>query len=987
MRFFERLTMRFASALVCGALVRSALVWSALVCGALLWGAGIVGGMPLTGKDIDPRIGTGGHGHTFPGPTLPFGMVQLSPDTRLTGWDGCSLYHDSDRVVYGFSHTHLSGTGVGDYGDILLMPMIGAPRLENGYPGQEGYGAPFNKADEVAEAGYYRTILADSGIEVELTTTLRTGVHRYQFPEGVPGHVLIDLTHRDHLLDADLRVVDDRTVEGFRRSRQWAADQLVHFRAVFSRPFTARSVSGETDAGVKTVKAVLSFGDQGGELLVQVAVSPVDAVGARGNLEAEWADFDFEKTRRRAFVAWNDALAPFNLGGASKEERTIMATAVYHSFIAPNLFNDVDGRYRGMDRRNHQAVDRDQYTVFSLWDTYRATHPLFTLVQRRRTVDFVSSALSHAREGGRLPVWELAGNETHCMIGYHSVSFIADAYVKGIFGFDPDEALNAMLRTARHDQPGLESYLQDGFISISQDGESVSKTLEYSYDDWCIARMAHALHRPIEGREFDDRAQSWRHLFDPVTRCFRPRDGGLWLDPYDPCQVDHHHTEANGWQYRFGAPHHMREHIELLGGDDACTAILDRMFTVDCESVGRSQPDITGRMGQYAHGNEPSHHVAWLYHFTGQPEKTRARVERILEEFYTAQPDGLIGNEDCGQMSSWYVLAAFGLYDVAPTSEQWLIVPPRHECMSIAFQDGAVFTTQRVGRGDVRRVTFNGKPLQRSWLSHAEVVGGGELVFELGNAGDWGQDQAHRPGIQSLSRPILSAPWAEASGRLFKHSTEVSLHTLDPGAAIVYTMDDERLPDLEYREPLVLRDSGTLVFQARKGDRLSPPVTVQFRKLPSGWTARLETHPNPQYATGGSQTLIDGLRGPDNWHAGGWLGYEGNDAVIVLDFYEPREVNEVGMSVLQDLRSWILMPTEMVVEVSADGVTFHEAGRIVNQVSARQEGRIRQDLMVPLDGEPVKSLRFRGVNPATMPEWHSGAGGKAYLFLDELIVE
>ena len=434
---------------------------------------------------IDPFIGTGAHGHTFPGPTLPFGMVQLSPDTRLTGWDGCSLYHDSDRVVFGFSHTHLSGTGVGDYGDILLMPLTGIPRLRNGYPDRpdEGYGSRFDKADERASAGYYRTVLKDYGIEVELTATERTGLHRYAFPAGESAYVIIDLEHRDKLLDVGFEIVDERTIAGFRRSEGWAHDQLVHFRAVFSQPFTAEIEKGSGENFERPTTAVLTFGDlkdSGGELLVQVGLSAVDAEGARKNLEAEWAGFDFAATRGAAKAAWSAALAPFAVEGASDDELTVMATAIYHSFLAPNLFSDVDGRYRGMDREVHVAEGRKQYTVFSLWDTYRATHPLFTLVQRARTNDFVNTALSHYREGGRLPVWELAGNETDCMIGYHSVSFIADAWLKGIRGFDAAQALEAMVDSGRRDHFGLAAYKHHGFIPADADGESVSKTLEYS---------------------------------------------------------------------------------------------------------------------------------------------------------------------------------------------------------------------------------------------------------------------------------------------------------------------------------------------------------------------------------------------------------------------------------------------------------------------------------------------------------------------------
>ncbi len=958
---------------------------SALVIILVFMASVATGGEIDLADHINPFIGTGGHGHTFPGPTLPFGMVQLSPDTRLTGWDGCSGYHYSDDVVYGFSHTHLSGTGVSDYGDILLMPVTGEPRLANGYPDDpnNGYASRFAKSEEKASAGYYRTLLSDYGIEVELTATARTGLHRYVFPPGQPGHVIIDLEHRDELLGADLRVIDERTVEGYRQSSAWAKDQLVHFRAVFSRPFTAtRLVDGTTG---QPTKAILSFGSEGGEVLVQVGISAVDASGAQGNLAAEWADFDFAVIQEAARQAWSTTLQPFAIDAAG-DDLTIMATALYHSFIAPNLFSDVDGRYRGLDLETHTATGRNQYTVFSLWDTYRATHPLFTLVQRERTTDFVTTALTHYRDSGRLPVWELAANETDCMIGYHAVSFIADAWLKGIRGYDGELALKAMQASARQDIFGLAAYQRDGFIAIEAEPESVSKTLEYAYDDACIARLAAALGHTEIAQEFGQRAQAWRHLYDPVSRCFRPRQNGQWLTPYDPRQVDFHHTEANGWQYRFAAPHHMPQHIALLGGDEAFTAVLDSLFTVDSATTGREQADITGRMGQYAHGNEPSHHMAWLYHFAGQPQHSADRVAQILDEFYTAQPDGLIGNEDCGQMSSWYVLAAYGLYDVAPTSQQWLIVPPRYAAMSLRFEDGKRFVTRKKGQGPVSRVTFNGHDLDRSWLSHDEIIGGGELVFHLGQPGTWGQAADNRPGTTPVATPIVPAPWASAASDRFRGKMEVRLEVADPTAQIRYTLS----PDTEsrpYTKPLMIDRTTDLKFLAIANDAKSPTVTAHFNAIAHDWQIVPGAEPNSQYTAGGPDALIDGRRGPDNWRTGSWQGYEGQDFVATIQFGEPTAVRRAGVGLLQDMRSWIFMPREVVVEVSVDGENFVAAGRVGHDVPDNEEGIFRRDLLVDIDSQPVRALRFRAVNYGPVPQWHPGAGGAAFIFVDELLVE
>ena len=899
---------------------------------------------------VDPRIGTGAHGHTYPGPTLPFGMVQVGPDTRLTGWDGCSAYHDSDRAVFGFSHTHLSGTGVGDYGDILLMPITGEPTEISGYPDRvaEGWGSSFDKASERTEAGYYAVHLADYGIDVELTATPRTGLHRYVFPAGVDAHVIIDLKHRDRLLDSGLERSSDSSITGFRRSTAWAKDQVVYFRAAFSRPFT------RTD--LDDTRAILSFGREGGEVLVQVGISAVDVGGASRNLSAEWATFDFETTRRKARDAWSAVLDRFETEGADDEQKTVFATALYHSFLAPNLFSDVDGRYRGTDLEIHRALNRDHYTVFSLWDTYRATHPLFTLVERERTRQFVQTFIAQYSQSGRLPVWELAANETDCMIGYHSVSVIADAYLKGLCGFDeetqldapvrhtyrfsgaklnayfrgdsipdqplenpaaidytPDVALDAMIHSATLDHFGLEAYKRDGFIASDMESESVSKTLEYAYDDACIARMAAALGRDDVAAEFDRRSQAWRHLFDPASRCFRPRRNGQWLTPYDPRRVDNHHTEANGWQYRFYAPHHAPEHIAAYGGDDDFAAALDSLFTIDSATTGRTQSDITGLIGQYAHGNEPSHHTAWLYHFVGQPQKSADMVTRILRDFYTVRPDGLIGNEDCGQMSSWYVLSAYGLYDVAPTSRQWLIIPPLFERMSLEFEDGHRFTTRRMGEGKVEWVTFNGKPLERSYLTHDEVIGGGELVWKLGEDGDWGRAPKDRPGTLAPEVEVLAAPWAVATSDRFRDHLDVTLAAADPDAVIHWETDtsDPR----RYDGPIRFEGTTTVRFRASLGELTSPTVTARFDAITKPWGVQVLSTPNPQYTAGGDDALVDSRRGLLDWRRGFWQGYQDQDFVVVLDLEAPTPVRRAGAGFGSEARqagpARTLLPTRM----------------------------------------------------------------------------
>ena len=984
-----------------GALPRALLVAAVLFFGPVLASDGGDGG---PARWVDPFIGTGGHGHTYPGATLPFGMVQLSPDTRLTGWDGCSGYHFTDDVVYGFSHTHLSGTGVSDYGDVLLMPVTGEPRLASGFGGrpEDGYGSRFDKRTEDAAPGWYAVELADYGVAVELTATERTGLHRYVFPPEAPGHVVVDLAHRDEVLDSALRIVSDREIEGHRRSTGWARDQLVHFVMRFSRPFVAtlvavddEPIAGARAAEGKNVKAVLSFGDGGGELLVAAGLSAVDTDGARENLLAEQPGFDFETVRRAAEQRWNEALGRIEIDGGTDAQRTIFYTALYHSLIAPNLFSDVDGRYRGMDRRVHRAAGRRHYTVFSLWDTFRTTHPLFTLLEPERTREFIETFLAMHREGGRLPVWELAGNETDTMIGYHSASVIADAWVKGIRGFDGEAALSAMIDSAEREQPGLDAYRRQGFIGCRDESESVSKTLEYAYDDGCIARMAAGLGRPDIAREYDRRSQGWRHLLDPETGFMRARCDQRFLEPFDPRRVDNNYTEANAWQYSYFVPQDVDGLIDALGGDEVFVDRLDALFSADSQTTGRDQADITGLIGQYAHGNEPSHHIAWLYHHAGRPDKSADRVREILGSLYAAMPDGLSGNEDCGQMSSWYVLAALGLYPVSPCSDEYVIVPPLFPRVTLRLDGDRIFTIRVKGGGKKRRyvrsASLNGESLPRSFVRHGEIARGGELVLALGDRPGrrWGRDAGKRPRSRVEGERVLAAPFVRRGPRLFRERAEVELASAEPGAKVRYSLDAGAPAGEwpEYEEPLTLEDTASVRFLAEAGGRRSPIVEASFHRLPNEWTVEVEATPNPQYTAGGALALIDGLRGGSDWRTGGWQGYQYTDFAATVDLGEERSVRRAGASFLQDVRSWIWMPAEVVVSVSSDGGAFREVARLTSGVPADRYGVVRREIAAGLMAVEARFVRIHARSYGTIPDWHPGRGDGAFIFVDELLIE
>lgn len=591
-------------------------------------------------KYVNPYIGTGGHGHTFPGATVPFGMVQLSPDTRIDGsWDGCGGYHYSDSVIYGFSHTHLNGTGISDYGDIMLMPTMGKPSLD-----KKDYSSSFSHANEKTSAGYYAVMLDDDAINSELTATTRTGFHRYTFIKGGQANIILDLNHRDRLLMGEIRVIDSKTIEVMRRSEAWARDQYIYARIEFSVPMEITAVNNNAFAPAKVTDKffagsllALSFSKQvkaGEQILVKVALSLTGYEGAAKNMQAELPGWDFEAVKANAEKLWDKELCKIEIGETDTDKLAVFYTALYHTMMQPNIAMDVDGMYRGRDNGIHKADGFDYYTVFSLWDTFRAAHPLYTLIDKKRTADFINTFLAQYEQGGRLPVWEFASNETDCMIGYHSVSVMADAMAKGIQGFDYEKAFEAAKHSAMLDHLGLEAYKKNGFISIDDEHESVSKTLEYAYDDWCIAQMAQITGHKDDYQYFMKRSQNWKNLFDPQTGHMRPKRNGGWDKPFDSREVNNNFTEGNSWHYTFFVPQDIQGLIDAFGGPEKFEAKLDEMFAAPSETTGRVQPDVTGLIGQYAQGNEPSHHMAYLYNYVGKPEKTKEKIHFILDNFY-----------------------------------------------------------------------------------------------------------------------------------------------------------------------------------------------------------------------------------------------------------------------------------------------------------------------------------------------------------------
>lgn len=930
---------------------------------------------------VNPFVGTGGHGHTFPGAIVPFGMVQLSPDTRLTGWDGCSGYHYSDSVLYGFSHTHLSGTGISDYGDVLLLPFVGARK--------EKYTSRFSHQNEKASPGFYSVKLDDDNIFVELTATARAGMHRYTFPARSEASVMLDLAHRDKVLDSGLKV-DGQTVLGWRRSQAWAKDQIVYFAIEFSEPF-----KHTTD----DLKTFFRFGTQK-PILVRVGISSVSTDGALRNLRAEIPHWNFDKIKADAVAAWNAELGKITVNGGTDTQLTNFYTALYHAMTAPNVFMDVDGAYRGRDFKTHKATDFTNYTVFSLWDTFRAAHPLYTIIDTKRTRDFISTFLAQYEHGGRLPVWELAANETDTMIGYHAVSVLADAAAKGI-EFDLKKAFVAMKHSAELRHYGLRAYVDKGFISTEDERESVSKVLEYAYDDWCIAEVARMLGETADYKRYLARAQSYKNVFDRATGFMRPRTNGGWSEPFDPREVTFHFTEANSWQYSFAVPQDVNGLIDLMGGPAKFTAKLDQMFEAESKTTGREQADITGLIGQYAHGNEPSHHMAYLYNYAGQPWKTQSRVRQIMDQFYTPAPDGLIGNEDCGQMSAWYVLSAAGFYPVTPGSTTYAIGTPLFPEVKFNLENGKSF---RIVALDVsakniyiQSAVLNNRPYRKSFITHADLMAGGRLVFRMGPRPNrrWGTGRGNQPVARIGGESIVPVPIIKSSSQTFKRDHRIDILPLERSHTIHYTYDGSepttRSP--KYMEPLLIDKTTTIrAIAVDANGRESRATSAKFQQIPHDWKLTLLSKYNAQYPGGGDFAVIDGIRGTTNWSGGAWQGYWGRDFVAVVDLGGLQMVSKLGAGFLQDAGSWIWMPRSVEIELSLDGQTFTHVASIPNDVPDGSNpeinaGTIAKDFVKNITRREARYVRIRAVNFGKIPAWHPGSGGDAWIFVDEIIVE
>lgn len=691
---------------------------------------------------VDTSIGTGGHGHVFMGASVPFGMVQLGPTSIPTTWDWCSGYHDSDSTVIGFSHTHLEGTGIGDLFDVTLMPVMGDVTYARGTEDKSGSGlwSYAERSKQVSVPGYYSVPLTRNGILSELTATNRVGVHRYTFPKGKDVAIVIDLQNGgcwDSTTGTEMKAVGNNRIEGYRYSKGWANNQRVYFVAEFSRPFKSFELKGPKD-----MYGRVNFGKtkEGEQILVKVAISPVSIEGAAANLKAEMPGWDFDSTVDKASKEWNRELARIKVKTDNQNDLTKFYTAMYHSMIVPATFSDVNGYYRGADDKVYHNPDMTAYTIYSLWDTYRAEMPLLSIINPDRNKDMINNMVAIADEQGRLPVWHLWGNETNCMVGNPGIIPVADAIVKNQPGIDRRKAYKALLKTAADTARGGALREQYGYIPSDKMVESIAFDMEYAIADGAIARAAEAMGDTANVRKFTERSHSYRNYFDPTTGFVRGKmaDGSM-RTPFDPNSANHRaddYCEGNAWQYTWLVPQDLDGLVNLFGSREETLKKLDLLFNTSSELRGEDvSPDISGLIGQYAHGNEPSHHTIYFYTMLGEPDKAADRVRQVLDEFYTVNPDGLAGNEDAGQMSAWYILSSLGFYQVEPASGRYWFGSPIFDVAEIEVPAGK-FTVKALNNSPenkyIRKVTLNGKPYDKMYIMHDDLMKGGELVFEMG---------------------------------------------------------------------------------------------------------------------------------------------------------------------------------------------------------------------------------------------------------------
>jgi predicted alpha-1,2-mannosidase len=928
---------------------------------------------------VNPFVGTDAHGHTFPGATTPFGMVQLSPDTRIDGsWDGCSGYHYSDSLIYGFSHTHLSGTGCSDYGDVAFMP--GYAKVEdldiNNKRRPENIVAKFQHKNEKASAGFYEVLL--NNIKVELTASTRTGMQRYTFLKNGIACISLNLSHRDQLLEGKLNKINDSKYNGYRRSKAWAEDQLVYFSFECSKsPIQSRTFKSVDNKSDDMLMLYFNV-KQGEEIIVKTGISSVDENNADLNLQKEIPHWNFELIHQQAIQLWEKELNKIEVFDANEVNKKTFYTALYHCMIHPNVMSDVDKRYRGRDGKIH-STQNNYYTLYSLWDTHRALHPLLNIIDKERSKDFMLSFLAQFEQSGRLPMWELWNNETNCMIGFHSVSVILDAYVKGVIDKKILESLYPAVKAeAMSNRFSLDKFRERGYLQIDDASESVSKTLEYCYDMWCVSEIAKALGKSEDANYFESFTQAWRNVYDVETGYMRPRKNGDWLKPFNAFEVNNHYTEANAWQYSYFIPHRN----EKPSG-------VQKLFEVESKTTGRTQSDITGLIGQYAHGNEPSHNFAYLLE---HPAKQKY-IKQILDSLYSPLPDGLCGNDDCGQMSAWYIFSSIGFYPVCPGKTNYEFGIPQFENVRIKLENGKTFSVSNLSKSKVSypySIKKSNKSLIQvqalQTLNHNDIISGAEIVFTNKDHSLVYQKEKDETKIK-LVAPVLSS-----SKQVFKDSIIVNLkmpdRITDTSYKFYYSFDSANTRNAQlYTNPIVISKSTKLYAFVKRFNEISLTSVASYHKINNQWNIDLKSVYNKQYSADGPNGIIDGLRGNIEWRMGAWQGYQSQDFEAIVDLNKETLVKNVSIGMLQDTRSWIIFPRQVEIYSSIDGKTYKLENTIYNNTAADDYTVQIKDFSTKLNNSRARYIKIKAQNYGTLPTWHQGAGGDAFIFTDEIMIE
>ena len=946
-------------------------------------------------KYVNPFIGTGGTGHTFPGATTPFAMVQLSPDTRIDGsWEGCSGYHYNDSVIYGFSHTHLSGTGCSDYGDVTFMPYFSKTDVYESLI-EKNIASKFSHKNEKASAGYYSVALDDMPVKVELTATTRTGFQRYTFNNNGYGYIVLNLQHRDKLLQGKIEKINTQIYKGIRISEAWAKKQELYFGfEVNTKPIKCDIVSStESDYRV-ILKYKVTKGQQ---ILVKTGISTVDEDAALNNLKVENPTWDFEKIKLQAQQSWEKELKKIEVFDKNETNKTIFYTAMYHCMIHPSIMNDVDGRYKGRDGKIHKAEGFNYYTVFSLWDTHRALHPLLNIIDKKRSHDFVITFLKQFEQSGRLPMWELWNNETDCMIGFHSVSVILDAYRKQVISKEELKQLwPAVKAEAMSNRFGLDKFREKGYLSVEDESESVSKTLEYSYDMWCVSEIAMLLNENGDEKYFRKFENAWEELKNLENGFMQPRKNGNWLQNFNPYEVNNNYTEANGWQYSFYHPQNGKINEQMI----------DSLFKASSKTQGRTQADITGLIGQYAHGNEPSHNYIYLLN----NENRIKYLKCVYDSFYTNKPDGLIGNEDCGQMSAWYIMSALGFYQTCPGNSCYKFGMPLFKAVNLNINNEIKVVIKRNYDKPIfgKKFTIDFDTLSTKYFDPNYMYCVHTITTELFNKSQTiffrNDDKIKFPKTELSDYNIvmcsaIAPDIVSTNSNPFYDSAIVKIKQ-----RITSDDNDYNYSDCKYETYVQVNDSffkysskpfriysnaTVKAFTVKNKKDTSNLSTAHFYKRPHNYSIQLNCKYNRQYTADGDDGIIDGQYGEIAWRKGGWQGYQAQDFEAIIDMKEMKQFAEISANFLQDTRAWILFPTKVEFYTSDDSINFKLAETIENTISPQDYNIQTQKLKVKTTKEfsTARYIKVKAHNYGKLPEWHAGKGDDAFIFIDEIDIK